>query len=100
MSTCVDDIQGLRSLQRNRLKNRTLCQNEGNDSRSEGERECVQRFNAGMIVDIVDLRAARMLMGVGLGERMRMDQDAMIMILMNVLERRQAKSQHQRDARL
>jgi hypothetical protein len=35
-----------------------------------------------------------------LSERMRMDQHAMIVILMNVLERREAKCQHQRSTRL
>jgi hypothetical protein len=39
-------------------------------------------------------------MRAGLRIRMRVDQDAMIVILMNVLEWRQAKSQDQRNARL
>ena len=53
-----------------------------------------------MIVYIIDLRAARMLMHASLRVRMRMNQDAVIVILVNVLEGRQAKSQHQGKARL
>jgi len=96
----LDDIDGLDGSYRNRLKNHTPWHNEGSGARSEGEGKCVQRFNAGVIVYIIDLRAARMFVNARLRIKMRVNQDVMIVILMNVLERRQAKCQHQGNARL
>lgn len=92
MSTCFNGTGLIGSSHGNGLKNRPAGQNEGSDAWSESNRKRIQRFNAGVIVDVVDPRAPRVFMNARLCKWMRMDQDAvMIMILMNVLERREAK---------
>jgi hypothetical protein len=53
-----------------------------------------------VVIDIIDPRSARMLMCAGLRIRVRMNKDAMTVILMHVLKRCQAQSQHEGNARL
>lgn len=95
-----DDRNGLGSRQIDWFENRTPGHDEWSYARREREHKCVQRLDSGVIVDIIDLWALRRSVRLGLRIEMRMDQDAVIVILMNVLVWRQAKSQHQRSARL
>ncbi len=100
MRARLDHIEGLGSANGNGLTDRAPRQNEGCDAGSESKRKRVQRFNAGVIVDIIDLRAARVFVDATLCKRMRVDQDAVAVILMNMLKRRQAEAHHQANARL
>jgi hypothetical protein len=85
---CLNNLDRLGRSQGNRLKNRPPWHHEGSGAGSERERKCVERFSSGVIVDVIHLRTAGIFMHAGLRIRMRMDQGAVIVILMNVLERR------------